>query len=156
MVKQIDIIYLAQKVTKKSSGEGGADIVCLTKEKHFGEVQGWLWSTWPSLKGRSRCIRFKWEGSHTLLYTTPPPTPIPAIYRHVAHKQRCTSVWHSNSCIVLASVKPDTLCKSVHRPSYSASASIVQNCHLALQPPPSLQRCHYVNMWQETLVKQSE
>lgn len=42
MVKQIDIIYLAQKVTKMSSEEVGADIVFLTKEKHFGEVQGWL------------------------------------------------------------------------------------------------------------------
>lgn len=32
MVKQIDIVYLAQKVTKMSSEEGGADIACLTIE----------------------------------------------------------------------------------------------------------------------------
>lgn len=78
----------------------------------------------------------------------PPPTPIPAIYRHVAHKQRCTSVWHSNCCIVLASVKPDTLCKSVHRPSDSHSFSL-NSPKLSLGSPATpvaaqMSLCQYV------------
>lgn len=40
MVTQIDIIYLAQKVTEMPSEEGRADIACPTKEKPFWRSSG--------------------------------------------------------------------------------------------------------------------
>lgn len=90
------------------------------------------------------------------IYTPPPTPPIPAIYRHVSHKQRCTSVWHSNGCIVLASVKPDTLWKPVHHPSFSHSFSLIRP-KLSLGSPASLHAAMTSSkMWRVMLIRQSE
>lgn len=83
IVTWIYIFYLArQKKNKKKVTEHvnvlGPERACCWYsaccKAFFGQVQGWLLRTWPSLKSRSRCIGFffffflKCEGSLSPLY----------------------------------------------------------------------------------------
>lgn len=148
IVTWIYIFYLAQqkkkkkKVTEHVNVLGPERACCWYSaccKAFFGQVQGWLLRTWPSLKSRSRCIGFFFfffflsaKGHSALYIHVSHPFPRYIQSHHVQSclcRTRCSSARRVQTTATSTSVKPDVV--SVCHPSILPQllTSSVHNCH---------------------------